>query len=124
MTLRDVGEDALTRSIFDERDPDLARGGGLRGGRYRIDGRGRLHLTRVVFVPARAGQRGIRRFGARRQVGRLRLTGRLDGALALDGRRVRGRLGGRRVRAVLADARGCVAACGPRRRALPGPAGP
>ena len=32
LTLRDVGEDALTRFILDERDPDLARGGGLRAG--------------------------------------------------------------------------------------------
>ena len=42
-----MGEDALTRFIFDERDPDLARGGGLRAGRYRIDGDNRLHLANV-----------------------------------------------------------------------------
>ena len=30
LTLRDVGEDSLTSFILDERDPDLARGGGLR----------------------------------------------------------------------------------------------
>ena len=51
LTLRDVGEDSLTRFILDERDPDLARGGGLRGGRYRIDGHNRLHLSGVVLVP-------------------------------------------------------------------------
>ena len=123
MTLRDVGEDALTRFVFDERDPDIARGGGLRGGRYRIDGRNRLHLTRVEFVPRVRVSGLVRRFGGRGQSGRLRLAGRVDGALALDGRRVRGRLGGRRVRAVLATR---VATSGLRAAAarLPAPSGP
>ena len=123
MTLRDVGEDALTRFVFDERDPDIARGGGLRGGRYRIDGRNRLHLTGVEFVPRVRVSGLVRRFGGRGQSGRLRLAGRVDGALALDGRRVRGRLGGRRVRAVLATR---VATSGLRAAAarLPAPSGP
>ena len=75
LTLRDVGEDALTRFILDERDPDLARGGGLRAGRYRIDGRNRLHLDEVVFVPGVRVSGLVRRFGAGRQSGRLRLRG-------------------------------------------------
>jgi pimeloyl-ACP methyl ester carboxylesterase len=102
LTLRDVSEDALTRFILDERDPDLARGGGLRGGRYRIDGRNRLHLSEVVFVPGVRVSGSVRRFGGRRESGRLRLAGRVTGVLSLHGRRVSGRVGGRRVRAVLA----------------------
>jgi pimeloyl-ACP methyl ester carboxylesterase len=101
LTLRDVGEDALTRFIFDRRDPDLARGGGLRGGRYRIDGHNHLHLADVVFVPGVRVSGLVRRFAARRQDGRLRLGGRVDGVLSLHGRGVRGRVDGRRVRATL-----------------------
>jgi len=101
LTLRDVGEDALTRFILDERDPDLARGGGLRGGHYRIDGHNRLHLAEVVFVPGVRVSGLVRRFGGRRESGRLRLSGRVDGVLSLRGRSVRGRVGGKGVRAVL-----------------------
>jgi len=101
LTLRDVGEDTLTRFIFDERDPDLARGGGLRAGRYRLDGDNRLHLTNVTFVPGVRVSGFVRRFGAQRQSGRLRLRGAVDGVLSLRGRRVSGRLRGERVRAVL-----------------------
>jgi hypothetical protein len=101
LTLRDVGEDTLTRFIFDERDPDLARGGGLRAGRYRLDGDNRLHLDEVTFVPGVRVSGFVRRFGAQRQSGRLRLAGAVGGVLALRGRRVSGRLRGKRVRAVL-----------------------
>ena len=124
MTLRDVGEDALTRFVVDERDPDIARGGGLRGGALP-DRRAQPPAPDPGGVrAARAGQRVVRRFGGQRaRVGRLRLTGRVDGALALDGRRVRGRLGGRRVRAVLATR---AATSGLRAAAarLPAPSGP
>ena len=101
LTLRDVGEDTLTHFIFDERDPDLARGGGLRAGRYRLDGDNRLHLANVTFVPGVRVSGFVRRFGAQRQRGRLRLRGAVDGVLSLRGRRVSGRLRGERVRAVL-----------------------
>jgi pimeloyl-ACP methyl ester carboxylesterase len=101
LTLRDVGEDTLTRFIFDERDPDLARGGGLRRGRYRLDGDNRLHLDDVTFVPGVRVSGFVRRFGAQRQSGRLRIGGAVDGVLSLRGRRVSGRVGGKRVRAVL-----------------------
>jgi pimeloyl-ACP methyl ester carboxylesterase len=101
LTLRDVGEDTLTRFIFDERDPDLARGGGLRAGRYRLDGDNRLHLANVTFVPGVRVSGFVRRFGAQRQSGRLRVAGAVDGVLSLRGRRVSGRLRGKRVRAVL-----------------------
>jgi pimeloyl-ACP methyl ester carboxylesterase len=103
LTLRDVGEDALTRLILDWRDPDLARGGGLRGGHYRIGGHNGLHLSDVVLVPGVRVSGTVRRFGLRRQSGRLRLTGPAtpDGVLSLRGRRVHGRLGGKEVRTAL-----------------------
>ena len=101
LTLRDVGEDTLTRFIFDERDPDLARGGGLRAGRYRLDADNRLHLANVTFVPGVRVSGFVRRFGAPRQSGRLRVAGAVEGVLSLRGSRVTGRLRGERVRAVL-----------------------
>ena len=119
LTLRDVGEDALTRFILDQRDPDLARGGGLRGGRYRIDGRNGLHLDDVVFVPGVRVSGFVRRFAAPRQSGRLRLGGRVDG-VALSARPPGERAVGRRaVRAVL-SARALPPGCGRPRRACRG----
>jgi hypothetical protein len=123
LTLRDVGEDALTRFILNERDPDLARGGGLRGGRYRIDGRNRLHLDDVVFVPRVRVSGVVRRFGGRRQQGRVRLAGRVDGLLSLRGRRVSGRLAGKRVRAVL-SARAATSGLRAAAARLPAPEAP
>ena len=77
------------------------RGGGLRGGTYRVRG-GRLSLRRVVVVP------GVRVSGREDGAGAVRL--RVSGARAARGRAVvsaggtlRGRLGGRRVRARLAN---------------------
>jgi pimeloyl-ACP methyl ester carboxylesterase len=122
LTLRDVEEDALTRFIIDEDDPDLARGGGLRGGRYRIDGENTLHLDRLVFVPGVRVTGALRNFGTRRQRGRVRLSGPATpaGALSLRGVTVSGRLGGLRVRGQLAPRAGAA-----ERRAaaarLPGP---
>jgi pimeloyl-ACP methyl ester carboxylesterase len=101
LTLRDVGEDTLTSFILDRRDPDLARGGGLRGGRYRIDGHNTLHLFSTIFVPGVRVSGRVEHFGAPRQRGRLRLSGRVNGVLSLRGRRVSGRVGGKRIRAVL-----------------------
>jgi pimeloyl-ACP methyl ester carboxylesterase len=120
LTLRDVGEDALTRFILDERDPDLARGGGLRGGRYRIGGRLGLHLTEVVFVPGVRVSGRVSRFGSGRQRGRLRLAGRVNGLVSLRGRRVSGRLGGRQVRALL-SARAAASELQAVAARLPGP---
>jgi pimeloyl-ACP methyl ester carboxylesterase len=100
LALRDVAEDSLTEQILRQGDADVARGGGLRGGRYRIDARGTLVLRGVVYVSGVRVSGRIRRFGERRQRGRLRVRGRAapDGVLSLRGGRVRGRLGGRRVR--------------------------
>ena len=112
LTLRDV-EDPLTRAILAVGDSDIARGGGLRAGRYRVDGRSVVHLDDLVFVPGVRVNGRVRGFGTRRQRGRLRLSGRAapGGVLSLRGRRVTGRLGGKRVRAVLSVAggrRGCA----------------
>ena len=99
-TLRDVVEDAITQLIFDPDDPDIARGGGLRAGRYRIDGADTLELEGVSYVPGVAVSGRIEDFGARRQGGRLRVSGpaAARGLLHIRGARVAGRLGGRRVR--------------------------
>jgi pimeloyl-ACP methyl ester carboxylesterase len=103
LTLRDVGEDALSELIFDPRDPDLARGGGLRAGRYRIDGRGTLTLHGVAFVPGVRLSGRLVRFGGRRQRGRIRVGGgaALGALLEVRGNRVSGRLGRRPVTASL-----------------------
>jgi pimeloyl-ACP methyl ester carboxylesterase len=96
-TLQDVRQDSLTQLIRDPDDPDLARGGGLRGGYYRVDGRLTLHLTRVELVPGVRVSGLLRRFEDVRQAGRLRVRGSVRGALRVVGRRVVGRLGGQRV---------------------------
>jgi pimeloyl-ACP methyl ester carboxylesterase len=104
LTLRDVSDDALTSVIAEESlVSDLARGGGLRGGRYRVSGANTATLRRVSFVPGVKVSGRIKRFGERRQRGRLRVTGRgvPRGRLVIRGRRIRGRLGHRRVRDVL-----------------------
>jgi pimeloyl-ACP methyl ester carboxylesterase len=117
LTLRDVAEDSLTELIVDAGDPDLARGGGLRAGRYRIDGRNALHLRGVAFVPGVRVSGVVRRFGERRQRGRVRLSGPAvpDGLLRLRGRRVSGRLGDKSVRAVLGRGAGAARAVVARR---------
>jgi pimeloyl-ACP methyl ester carboxylesterase len=79
---------------------DMSRGGGLRGGFWRLDGRGRLHLRSVVVVP------GVRVSGDERHDGSLALRVRgssaARGSVSVSARgRVAGRLGGRRVRARL-----------------------
>jgi hypothetical protein len=106
LTLRDVAEDATSAFILDLDDPDLARGGGLRSGRYRIDGRGTLTLRGVAFVPGVRVSGRLARFGRRSQRGRLRVGGPAtpEGVLTLQGRRATGRLGGVRVSAALAPA--------------------
>jgi pimeloyl-ACP methyl ester carboxylesterase len=103
LTLRDVADDSLTSVIVDELVSDLARGGGLRGGTWRVNGNNVLILKRVVYVPGVFVSGRIRSFGERRQRGRIRVTGGRvpNGTLTLRGNRVRGRIGGRRVRDVL-----------------------
>jgi hypothetical protein len=60
-------------------------------------------IRRLRFVPGVSVTGRIRRFGERAQRGRVRVTGRgvPGGVLTIEGDRVRGRLGGRGVRAKL-----------------------
>jgi hypothetical protein len=108
-TLSDVAEDATTGFVLAE-GRDLARGGGLRAGRYRLDRRVRLHLHGVVYVPGVRVSGLLRRFGGRSQAGHVRLSGPAvpDGALSVRGRRVSGRLGGRPVSGLLDPAGGAA----------------
>ena len=76
LTLRDVAEDSITELILDLDDPDLARGGGLRAGHYRIDADNTLELDGVAFVPGVTLSGRLEHFGERRQRGRLRVSGR------------------------------------------------
>jgi hypothetical protein len=121
LTLRDVSDDSLTAFILDPADPDLARGGGLRGGHYRLDGDGRAFLRGVEYVPGVRVSGEIARFGEDGQHGLIHVGGRSspDGVLRIRGRLVHGRLGGRRVRARLsaraAGAREAVASLARRR---------
>jgi pimeloyl-ACP methyl ester carboxylesterase len=103
LTLRDVLEDSVTELILAPSDPDLARGGGLRAGRYRLGGRGTLVVRGLAFVPEVRLSGRLRRFAERRQSGRVRVAGRgvPGGVLTIRGKRVAGTLGGRRVRARL-----------------------
>jgi pimeloyl-ACP methyl ester carboxylesterase len=103
LTLRDVAEDSITEPIFDPRDPDIARGGGLRAGRYRIDAENTLELHGVAFVPGVKLSGRIEHFLTRRQHGRLRIGGRAapHGVVTIQRGRLRGHLAGRRVRAAV-----------------------
>jgi pimeloyl-ACP methyl ester carboxylesterase len=103
LTLGDVATDTLSSLILDPRDPDLARGGGLRAGSYRLTGRQTLVLRRLSFVPGLRVTGRLRNFLGRRQRGRLHISGPAtpDGVIRIRGERVSGRLGGRRVRARL-----------------------
>jgi pimeloyl-ACP methyl ester carboxylesterase len=105
LTLRDVGDDALTELIFDPADPDLARGGGLRAGSYRVAGNGALLLRRLAFVPGVGLSGRVSSFGRpRRRRGRIRVDGRRgvpSGLITIRGGRATGTLGGRRVSARL-----------------------
>jgi pimeloyl-ACP methyl ester carboxylesterase len=121
-TLSDVNDDALSSLIANELDPDLARGGGLRGGSYRLEVSGTLLLHSVQYVPGVRVSGRVRDFGERDQRGRLRIAGRgvPDGNLSLRGTRLRGRVGGRRVRARLRPTAASAVAAAAR---LPGPGG-
>ena len=109
LTLRDVAEDSITELIFDPEDPDIARGGGLRAGHYRIDGDNTLSLEGLAFVPGVTLSGRLEHFSERRERGRLRVSGRAapHGLLRIERFAVRGTLGGRRVRAKL-NARSAV----------------
>jgi hypothetical protein len=102
VTLRDLFQDFVAAFIADPTDPDIAREGGLRSGRYRLDGRGTLTLRRLSFVPGVRLSGRIKNLGMRRGRGRIRVEaarGVPGGELAFRNGLVRGTLGGRPVRA-------------------------
>ncbi len=104
VTLFDVAEDLLGELLTS--GSLRLRGGGLRGGRWLIDFEARrvpLVLRGVVVVPGVQVTGVVRDFGRRRQTARLRLSGPAtpDGVIELDGKEVRGRLGGSRVRGTI-----------------------
>ena len=103
LTMGDVAGDTLSTVVVGLDDPDLARGGGLRGGSYRLTGRGSLELRGVAFVPGVRVSGRIRDFLGGRQRGSLRLAGRVtpEGRLRLRDDLMTGTLGGRRVSARL-----------------------
>jgi pimeloyl-ACP methyl ester carboxylesterase len=100
LTLLDVFKDSLTALVFGAGETDRARGGGLRAGRYRIGSHNTAELHGVAYVPGVIVTGRIERFLTRREHGRLRVGGRgaPHGVLRIDGFRISGRLGGRRVR--------------------------
>ncbi len=102
ITMRDLFDDFVAAFIADPNDPDVARGGGLRSGRYRLDGRGTLTLRRLSFVPGVRLSGRIRSLGPRRGRGEIRVeagAGVPGGVLAFRKGLVHGTLGGRPVRA-------------------------
>jgi pimeloyl-ACP methyl ester carboxylesterase len=116
LTLFDVADDVFTHIFFEPSGVVLARGGGLRAGRYRMARSGTLELHGVSFVPGVTLTGRIEDFLSRGQRGRVRIGGGAGphGVLAIRGHRVSGRLDGRAVRTSL-RARAAVAALSARR---------
>jgi len=106
--------------VFGAGETDRARGGGLRAGRYRIGSDNTADLHGVAYVPGVTVTGRIERFLTRREHGRVRIGGRgaPHGVLRIDGFRIAGRLGGRRVRGNL---RSPVTVTGASSQALPDP---
>ena len=101
LTLADVREDSEANVV---RKGGRVLGGGLRAGRYSLTGgpfseSGTLRLRALSFVGGLRLSGRIARFGTSRARGRLRLSGarRARGILDVRGRRLTGRVGGRRV---------------------------
>lgn len=94
LTLNDMIS-SIVASLFTRGVPNSVSAGGLRGGTFRIGDNG-ITMKRLTFVP------GIRVSGSLpdgRQPGRLQITGpgAPNGRLTLRGKRLTGRLGGKRV---------------------------
>jgi hypothetical protein len=101
LTLRDVVDDLVFgRSSSSGR---TIRGGGLRAGGYVIGSHNTLVAGRLSFVPGIGISGRVAHFGAKREHGRLRVSGPRGtrGVVRIRGRHFSGRLGGRRVRGAL-----------------------
>ena len=122
LTLNDVVDDYASRFLSDAGDSLVTRGGGLRGGHWSVTIDGDIVLDHVRFVSGVGISGRLRRFLEPGQRGRLRVSGPAtpDGLLVLRGRRLSGRLGGRRVQVRLAvgaaSARASAASAAPRLR--------
>ena len=103
LTLNDVFDDYSFGFLSGFSSGLVSRGAGLRGGRWVVRADGALALHGIRFVPGVRVSGRLARALASRQRGRLRVSGPAtpDGRLVLRGRRISGRLGGRRVRARL-----------------------
>jgi hypothetical protein len=103
LTLHDLAFDAIAGTPLEAGSRDIAQGGGLRAGSYRLDSRGNLLLRRLAFVPGVRLNGRIRTFiRTERQRGHIRVQpgpGVPGGVLTLRARRIRGTLGGRPVAA-------------------------
>ncbi len=103
-TVEDTALDVISSFLADpesgaENGPP-PRGGGLRGGRWALVGNGVLRLRRVVYVPGVRISGIVDEFFEGDLSARLRISGPAvpDGRLRITGDRVKGRLGGRRIR--------------------------
>jgi pimeloyl-ACP methyl ester carboxylesterase len=110
LTLFDVATEFFT-SLFAATNP-VVRGGGLRGGYWALDLRGRKEVVRLHRLEYLRGLRltgELRNFLGRRPVGRLRVSGPggANGVLRWTPKLITGRLDGRRVRS---RSRGAAAA--------------
>jgi pimeloyl-ACP methyl ester carboxylesterase len=107
LTLRDVRDDPVA-AFLPLGSRVWARGGGLRGGRYRIGERDTLAMHRVEYIPGVRVSGRLHRFGLGRQRGRLRLGGPAAprGRLSLRRGVLRGTLADQRVHVRMPRVRG------------------
>lgn len=102
LTIYDMAEELVASFLggYVQMDGGRFLGAGLRRGHFSFGVEG-VRVQDVEFVPGVRLSGAVRRFGTRRQRGVLKVSGRAAarGTLRLSGRRVRGRLGGRRVNA-------------------------
>jgi len=117
LTVQDVAEDSLSQLLFSNRPSDVARGGGLRAGHYRLGSDNTLELHGVEFVPGVTVTGRLRHFLTRRESGRLRIGGSAapHGVLTIRRLHVSGRLGGRPLHAALNASKTATAAAATRR---------
>jgi pimeloyl-ACP methyl ester carboxylesterase len=101
LTLRDIVDDLVF--AHSSSSGRTISGAGLRAGDYVIGSHNTLLARRLSFVPGVRISGRIARFGAKREHGRLRVSGPRGtrGVVRIRGRHFSGRLGGRRVRGAL-----------------------
>ena len=100
LTFEDLGEDLFSALLTTD---GSVRGGGLRGGRYVENDVGDVRMSGIEFVPGVRVSGTVKSFLEPDQRARIRISGPAtpNGRLVIRGRRVRGRIGKRRIRATL-----------------------